>query len=209
LGTLDIEKLQQDVANIILEYGHLSLSELRLSVLLPQLWQLMTSHGLSLQPHLVWLLKAVATGEDIAHRLDADFNLVEYSTPYVWQLLKRSMSPRRQARDLEFAAIDLLNLLKELPYEVRGILHQVRAGRFKIEFEHIGLRPLRQTLIQATNRLAIAVVLASLLIGSSLILLSRLPPLVFGLPVIGLIGYVISGLLGIWLTISILWSRGK
>ncbi|MBW1933361.1 MAG: AarF/ABC1/UbiB kinase family protein, partial [Deltaproteobacteria bacterium] len=57
-------------------------------------------------------------------------------------------------------------------------------------------------------RLAFAIVLASLIIGSSLIVLSGIPPKWHGIPVIGLAGFIIAGVMGLWLLVSII-RRGS
>jgi len=91
---------------------------------------------------------------------------------------------------------------------VREILKQARKGKVKIEFEHRGLEPMMSTLDRVSNRLAFAIVLASLVIGSSLIVLSNIPPKWHDIPVIGLIGFLIAFLMGFWLLWTIL-RHGK
>jgi ubiquinone biosynthesis protein len=100
--------------------------------------------------------------------------------------------------------LDLWELIRDLPYQVKNIFYQLSEGRLKIEFEHIGLEPMRKTLEQASNRLALAVIIAALFVGSSMVITSDIPPIVAGMPVIGLIGYVLAGLMGISLLISVL-----
>jgi len=87
-------------------------------------------------------------------------------------------------------------------------LRQTREGKIKIEFHHRGMEPLLSTFDRVSNRLAFAIVLASLVIGSSLIVLAGIPPKWHGIPVIGLVGFVIAGVMGFWLLISIL-RRGS
>jgi len=70
------------------------------------------------------------------------------------------------------------------------------------------MEPLLSTFDRVSNRLAFAIVLASLVIGSSLIVLAGIPPKWHGIPVIGLAGFVIAGVMGFWLLISIL-RRGS
>jgi ubiquinone biosynthesis protein len=194
---------------LIAEYSNLPLNELHLGTLLADLWQLLKENDLNFDTHLVWLLKAAATGEDIARRLQADFNMVEYAEPYVQRVIRRSLSPIRQFHELQLMIVDLIELMGDLPYEVKRLLAQLTEGRVKIEFEHVGLEPVRTTFNQITNRLAMAVILASLIIGSSLIVLSGLPPLVANMPVVGLAGYMVSGIFALWLVISILRSGSK
>ncbi|MCK5723198.1 MAG: AarF/ABC1/UbiB kinase family protein, partial [Gammaproteobacteria bacterium] len=59
-----------------------------------------------------------------------------------------------------------------------------------------------------SNRLAFAIVLAALIIGSSLIVLSDIPPKWHEIPVIGLAGFMFAGVMGFWLLVSIL-RRGR
>ena len=203
---VDINAMESKAAGIITDYVGLPLNELQLGKLLPRLWHLLKEQNLNFDTHLVWLLKAIATGEDVAHRLQADFNMVEHAGPHVRRILRRRLSPRRQARELQMMGIDLMELLRDLPYGIRRALAQLTEGRLKIEFEHLGLEQLRRTLNKITNRLAVAIILASLIIGSSLIVFSGLPPLVANIPIIGLAGYVISAMFGLLLVISIVRS---
>jgi ubiquinone biosynthesis protein len=203
---VDINVLESKAAGIIADYVSLPLNQLHLGTLLPRLWHLLKEQDLNFDTHLVWLLKAVATGEDIAHRLQADFNMVDYARPYVRRILRYRLSPLRQAREFQMMGIDFLELLKDLPYDTKRALAQLTEGRLKIEFEHLGLEQVRKTLNKITNRLAVAIVLASLIIGSSLIIFSGLPPLVANIPIIGLAGYVVSAIFGLWLVVSIIRS---
>jgi ubiquinone biosynthesis protein len=116
------------------------------------------------------------------------------------------LNPYEQLKELNFTAMDLMGLIRDLPYETKRLLTQITEGRLKIEFEHAGLEPFRKTLNKITNRLAISIILASLLIGSSLIVLAGLPPLIGEMPVIGLAGYIISGIFGLILVVSIIRS---
>ena len=101
---------------------------------------------------------------------------------------------------------DLFHLLKDIPGEVRAILKLARQGKVKIEFEHRGLEPMIAANDRISDRLSFAVVLASLVIGSGLIVLSGIPPKWHEIPVIGLAGFLVAGAMGFWLLISIMRS---
>jgi len=78
----------------------------------------------------------------------------------------------------------------------------------RIEFEHCGLEPMLSTHNRISNRIAFAIVLASLIIGSALIVLSGVPPKWHDIPVVGLAGFLVAGVMGFWLLVSIL-RHGK
>ena len=94
--------------------------------------------------------------------------------------------------------------MRELPEELRTILKQPRSGQMKLEFEHRGLGKLATALDRVSNRVAFAIVLAAQIIGSSLIILSDIPPKWNGIPIIGLAGFLVAGVMGFWLLVSII-----
>ena len=101
---------------------------------------------------------------------------------------------------------ELFHLLKDIPREVRAILKMARQGKVKMEFEHHGLEPMFASHDRISNRLSFAIVLASLVIGSGLIVLSGIPPRWHEIPIIGLAGFLFAGFMGFWLLISIIRS---
>ncbi|MFC1950637.1 ABC1 kinase family protein [Chloroflexota bacterium] len=203
-GSVDEEALERDVAYKIQEYAYLPITELQLSSLLNMLRQLLTTHNLSFPTQLIWLLKSLATGEDIARRLGADFDMIEYARKYGEKLLKHRLNPLYQAQEISSTLLDLWELVRDLPYEVKNIFYQLSEGLLKIEFEHIGLEPMRKSLERASNRLALAVIIAAILVGSSMVVVSDVQPTVAGMPIISLIGYMVAGFMGTLLLISML-----
>ena len=81
-------------------------------------------------------------------------------------------------------------------------------GRVKIEFEHMGLEPIRLTMGRVANRVLLALLIAALLISSSVVVLAKVPPLVSNIPLLGFIGYVLAGILSLMLAASI-WFRSR
>jgi len=91
---------------------------------------------------------------------------------------------------------------------VRRIISQLKTGQTRVNFHHEGLEPATNALERSTNRLSFALVVAALIIGSSLIIHSKVPPLWGDVSVVGIVGYLLAGLMGFWLLISIL-RHGK
>jgi ubiquinone biosynthesis protein len=203
---VDVESLGVDLSDIIGQHVSLPLREVRLGDTLHQLLRLLTTHQLRFNMHLVWLFKAVATVEDTMHRLDTDFDMIERTKPYAMQMLKRRFVSLRQASELYFIVSDMFEFMKDLPYEARDVLRQLKKGRFKIEFEHAGLESIQRALKNSSNRLVLAIIIAALLISSSLIVHSGLPPRVADIPMIGLVGYIIAVVLSLLLIVSVLRS---
>ena len=108
---------------------------------------------------------------------------------------------------LEFGG-DAGDLLRELPLEVRRLVAIVKEGKGRVMIHHRGLEGLMNTLERIINRLAFALVLSSLLIASAIIVHARVPPIWHDVSVIGLLGYLLAGLMGFWLLIAMI-RHGK
>src|SRR6202012_189038 len=99
--------------------------------------------------------------------------------------------PRRMLTSgLEFAQ-EFTEIARELPNEVRRIMSQIKTGNARLNFRHEGLEPATNAFERSTNRLSFALVVGSLIISSSLIIPSKVPPLWGNVSVLGLVGYVL------------------
>jgi ubiquinone biosynthesis protein len=88
--------------------------------------------------------------------------------------------------------------LKELPGELRRIARRLERDDLTIRFQHQGLEGLDDALKAAANRIALGVIIAALIVGSSLIITTRNPPYLFGYSALGMIGYLLSAVLGLY-----------
>jgi ubiquinone biosynthesis protein len=200
---LDAEIFEADVANVIQEYSHATMRDVQLGLLLFRLLRILQRYRARFPTRLIWLFKSIATVEDVSRKIDPDFEILESVTPFARRLLMRDLNPLRKTREAYLTALDSFDLLRDLPYDAGVVLDQLKKGRVKIEFEHIGLEPIRKTLEKVSNHIALTLLLAALLIASSLIILSGIPPQIASIPIIGLAGFGISAILFIWLVISI------
>ena len=208
-GSVREQQFQVDVSRYIQDFGYVPLKGLRLGDMMQDELRILSTHRLHFPTNLVWIIKAIATVENVTSRLNPGMNMVEYIKPYAEGMLRRQFSPLREAREFGSAAIEFLDLLKDLPYDIRNVLRKLREGNIKMEVEQIGLDKVRKTLDQASNRLAVALVTAALLVGSSLIVLSHLPPLVSDISIIGLSGFGIADILALSLLFSALRPSGR
>ena len=198
------EELEPAVSNIITEYGGRIVSELYLAGMLFAMMRVVMKREGRLRSQLIWTTKSIALAEEIGQSLNADFDIMEVGKPYAWKLLTQKLNPLRQTNELYYWFIDALSIVRDLPYDVGIVLRQARKGRFKIEFEHVGLEPIRRTLDRVAHRIPLTILIAALLLSSSVLVLAKVPPFVGAIPLLALIGYIIAGILGFILVIYII-----
>jgi len=180
------------------------LRELQVGAVLNQFVELLVRHKLKIPPDFYLLIKALVTVEGNGCRLAPDFDMVKHIEPFARRLIRKRMSPRALARDLYLSTMDMATLLRGLPSDARKILALMKRAKARLQFEHKGLEPMLKTQDQISNRIAFAIVLASLVIGSALIVLSDIPPKWHDIPIIGIVGFIAAGVMGFWLLVSIL-----
>ncbi len=176
------------------------LSEIDPLQLIREGFQLIYAMNLRLPTRFLMLDKAIATLGSVGVELYPDFNVFEVAKPYARDLVIERFTPQRIARDARKEVRDLARILREAPYQWHDFLEQVRDGQIEVGFVHKGLEEFMPRVEQGMNRLVIALVAAGGLIGSSLIgVLAKSGPHVLGLNVVSVVGFILSGILGLWL----------
>ncbi len=202
--TIPAEDLEPQMSAIINEYGDVNAGELRLAGMLFAMMRAIMTHGGRLRPQLLWVTKSIAIQEEIAYSLHADFNLMELGKPFAEKILNQKFNPFSQPFGLYYWLNDVLDTARDLPYDIGIVLREFRKGRIKIEFEHIGLEPIRLTMERIANRTSLTIIIAALLISSSMIVLSKVPPFIGSIPLLGFIGFIAALLLSVLLIIAVI-----
>ena len=201
-------ELQRDLMEFIDRYAYLPLKKLEIAKMLQSVLEILTKQGMSLKPDLYLMVKALSIAEGLGRSLDPEFEIAAHAEPFLRKIKSTRYAPKRIASDLMDSGTELLRLLKEIPRELREVLKNAREGKLKIEIEYHELDRTLFRLDLISDRIASAIVLASLIVGSSIIILSRTPPRWHDMPVIGLAGFLIAAVMGFWLLTSTL-RRGR
>jgi len=194
--------MEHQVADFIAFEGQAIVGGGRVGEGIEKMINLLRSNQLQLAPRFSLLLKALATVETVGHMLDADMDMVPVIQPHVDKLLLARYSPAHLLADARDIVSGLMRLTRKLPADVEQVLRMLRLGKLKIQLNHEGLSHLSKVTDVASNRIAIGVILGSLIIGSS-----HLITVGGGAYRLGLAGYIVAGLLGMSLVISIIRSK--
>ncbi|HXE94151.1 MAG TPA: AarF/ABC1/UbiB kinase family protein [Gaiellaceae bacterium] len=194
------EEFLAELREMYYRYYGASLAEIDPLQVIREAFQLIYSMNLQLPTRFLLLDKAIATLGSVGVDLYPDFNVFEVARPYARSLMLERFTPRRMVGQARKESLKLGAMALELPYQIHDILEEFRDGQIEIGFVHKGLDDLLNRLDVVFNRLVIAMVVAGGLIGSSLIgIFAKAGPHVLGINLISVIGFALSGLLGIWL----------
>ncbi|MCI0495872.1 AarF/ABC1/UbiB kinase family protein [candidate division KSB1 bacterium] len=202
----DTRSLRLDLNDFIDTYMGIPLYQLEIEKLFGDLVDVLRRHRISLMTDVVLMAKALATIEALGRSLDPEFNIMTLIEPYATKLMLQPVLPMKQLKELKQLAKDTEELIKILPSDLKFILRKMKKGKMNMIFEHRGLERLILEIDKSSNRLSFSLIIAALIIGSSLIIFLNKGPFILGLSIFGLIGFLIAAILGLWLVIAILRS---
>ena len=188
-----------------------SLQDIKLGEVLNKLLAMLRENHLRMKGNFYLGIKALTQVEAIGRQLDPKLNFILLGKPYAMELISGQYEPRRILKIITRVLTESVDFLDELPHDLRLFYTKLKRGQLSVPLEHRiapeGIEPLRQTLDSVFNRLVNALLASSLLIASSILIHSRIPPHLFGIPVFGLVGFLLGFYLCLRLSISI-WRHG-
>jgi ubiquinone biosynthesis protein len=199
-----MRRLEKDVADFTARHLYRPLKDIRMGRLLHQVLELASRHRLRIPPDVFLMLKAITAVEGVAMQLDPDFDVFGQAAPFVRSVKMERYRPGRVAEEVLHTGGDLLRFVQEFPKELLDILQQLKQQKLSVNLHFEGLDAMLETHDQISNRISFAIIIAGLVIGSSIIVISEIPPLLFGISLLGIIIFVTAALLGLWLLWNIL-----
>jgi ubiquinone biosynthesis protein len=202
----NIRHLKRDLNEFIDDYYEIPLQEFKVGKLLTEFVEILTLYRIKFPSDLMLLAKALVTVEGIGRQLDPDFDMISHLRPFMENLLRERVTPGNLSKEMLRTTKAYGSLLKNLPRDLKEFINRVNRNKFKIDLEHRGLEKLITDLDKSSNRISFSLLIAALIVGSSIIMQTNKGPLLFGFPALGFLGYSIAGILGLWLAIAILRS---
>ncbi|MBW2486101.1 MAG: AarF/ABC1/UbiB kinase family protein [Deltaproteobacteria bacterium] len=200
----DIRALEREVADFMGRHFYKPLKDMEIGKLLQDLLHLTMRFRLRLPPDIFLMIKALSSVEGVGRALDPDFDLIAHARPFIERVKLERFGPKRISADVYDMMSRLLQFLHQFPKDLMDLTGMIRQQRLSLQLEHKGLDSMLATQDQTSNRMSFAIIIAALIIGSALIVISEIPPLVYGISLIGIIGYLVAAIMGIWLLVAII-----
>lgn len=205
---LDTDAFTKDMGDVIRTYFYGSLKDIKIRNLLNDIIALMSRHKVYFKENNYLLAKALITIEGVGKALDPDFNASKAIKPFVLRFYKENFSFTAFLSKASEMPKEFGDFLVQFPQDVKSIVEKMKSGKLKIEFQHMGLEEIEESIEKSANRLSVSIIIAAILIGSALLLHAKIPPMLFGIPVLGLAGFVTAVGMGIVLIRSI-YKKGR
>ncbi|MDZ4075849.1 MAG: AarF/UbiB family protein [Hylemonella sp.] len=201
--TVPVERLESDIEAFLDQYHGTPLAELSLGRMLVDVTAILRENHLALPADLALLIKAFITLEGLGRGLDPNFNMAGEALPLLQQVVRARYRPRAMAGRVWGSWLRLMEVAEQLPQDLSRLLRKARQGRMGLDIESRSLRHVGKQLDRAANRISLALIIAALIIGSSIVMTVGGGPTLLGLPAFGLLGFLGAGIGALWLGRSI------
>jgi ubiquinone biosynthesis protein len=206
-GVIEPRTLERDLLYILNNYHAVPIRDVNISQLLMAIMTLLHNYHLQLPPDLVIMVKALVTAEGTARQLYPELDVVSEAKINVSRLAEQRFKPENLWKSNQTTASNVWTAQRDIPRQLLHIFSKLERGELGLHFHLDKLERLVNTLEDSSNRLTTGIIIAALIMGSSMIITTGVGPLIFGFPAIGVIGYLISAVLGLWLVVIILRAK--
>ncbi|NMM07948.1 AarF/UbiB family protein [Polaromonas sp.] len=205
---LNLAQLENEIEAFVDQYHGTPLAQLHLGQMLADISVILREHHLGLPPDLALLIKAFISLEGMGRGLDPDFHMTTEALPLLRQVVRAGYRPQVLAARAWQTLRRTLAVAEQLPHDVSRLLRNARRGRLQVSIELAHLKRVGDQIDRAANRLAMALVIAALIIGASIVMTVKGGPTLFGLPAFGFLGFGGAVLGGLWLVRAI-WRSSR
>ena len=185
----DINILKTDLNDLFAKYYGVELS--RFNGIIEDLLFLMQKYDVKLPNEFVLMARGLSMVENLGLRLDPNIDVVSILKPFARKLMVQRYNPFKMANNAKNSFFTFEHVLRSLPSLISKTIYKIEEGEVtvNIEVKHIS---------EIANQLSLAIIIAALLVGSSLVMLVDVGPRFYGMPVLGFVGFTISLALGVF-----------
>jgi ubiquinone biosynthesis protein len=189
-GAVQLPQLEDEIEAFVDTYHGTPLAQLSLAQMLSEVTTILREHRLALPADLALLIKAFISLEAMGRGLDPGFHMATEALPLLRQVLRARYRPKALAQRGWTALRRTLQVAGQLPHDLSRLLRRARQGRVQVAIEIAHLRRTGDLIDRAASRVSLALVIAALIVGSSIVMTVGGGPLLLGLPAFGLLGFV-------------------
>jgi len=201
----DSQRLKADTFEFLDRYYRVPLNQLDVPSIINEMFELVRKHKIRFPADFTLLLKSLATVEGVGRLLDPEFNMIEIALPYGRKIIKKRRGIERQAKFLSALIEDYRQMIRNFPSEFVDILKKIKRGEARVKLEHKNLEKLISSLERTAKFISMALIIAALMISSSLLV--QIKSKIF-YHFLGIGGFIIASISTIFLLFLVL-KRSK
>jgi ubiquinone biosynthesis protein len=194
---VNVDLFAKELQALISPYHGLSMKHVNIGKILMSSSSVAASHGLSVPAELMLFFKSIVSIEGLGQKVAADFDFLNYALSMVGELAGHQFKPAKFADEAQILLRESRGFLNSLPRQLNLILRRMNSPDYKTRLHIDGIDELKRSIEISFNLLFLGIIIASLILASSMVYPHPTEWVVGGMPGISLLGYITAGALGI------------
>ena len=204
----DYPALLADLDVIVKEFGTVDLAELDIAAMLTALTQMAQRHGIEVPSTVTTVGRALVTLEGLLDEFIPDVNMIQIISDHIAASTSKKDFVKDETKSLALESHQALHSLLAAANEMKVASRMLTRGQLRVNMEMVGSQEPIHLLANMVNRLTMALIVVGLFIGSSIVYYAGIKPVIFGIPIVGFLGYVIAFILSVWIVFDI-YFKGR
>ncbi len=207
---LDHSTFLSDLDFIVADFAGLDLSDLDIGEFLTSLISLARKNDVELPSVVTMFARGMVTLEGLLSEYMPDVNMIEIISAHIANEKSSYQRLREATEELGSASMRAVRGQLEMAEQLGLASRMLTRGQLKVNTQVLGSEQVLRHVGGIVDRLSMSIVIAGLFIGSSVVYYAKIEPVIFGIPVIGFLGYASALVLALGLGREI-WrnSHGK
>jgi ubiquinone biosynthesis protein len=193
----NFRELETDLNEFVENHAFRAVSQNEMSTILLDLKDIIVKHGIKAPSHFFLLARAMVTAEGLIRALDPMLDLEKMARPYMVRTVARHYNPIEFAKKIFGSLYELGMYMEDFPRDLKTAIRKINTGEIKVDLRHKGIDPLLHTIHRTGRQLVSALMLASLIISSTLLIIYKIHPWWGTNSAFGIIGYIMAVFIGI------------
>lgn len=202
---VDYVAFSNQLEDFMQHYLSSSLDDIDVTQVVNDMIKICHNNGIMLPRNITMLLRSLVTIEGTMKDLDPEVNILTIVKERDSTITGEQIE--KQFHDLVVRLARSANQAADIPMETADLLRMMRKGQFRMNLKLTDAETLMPDVNKMVDRIVVCVLIAALLMGSSIICTTKLKPNFLDIPLLGFLGFFLSFCLSVWLFIKMLFRR--
>jgi ubiquinone biosynthesis protein len=183
----DFRALEFDINEFVEKHYVRSIHKNEMSTILLELKDIIIAHGIKVPTHFFLFARSLVTIEGVVAKLDPELDQFAIVKPFLIRAVAKNFNPIRFGEKALNSMYELSNYIEEFPRDLKNAIRKINRGEVRVDLTHKGVDPIVHTIHRITKQIVTAFIMAALIIGGSLFIISGIRPLWGDISVIGIV----------------------
>ncbi|WP_125963941.1 ABC1 kinase family protein [Bifidobacterium dolichotidis] len=203
-SSVDYPELLSDLDSIVEEFGTVDLADLNLAQFLGSLTSMAHRHGIEVPSSITTVGRALITLEGLLDEFIPNVNMIQIISKHIASQKSTKEMAKEELRNVLVESHEALHAGLKAIQESETALRMLTRGDLRMNLELVGSKEPMSAINDMVNRVTLALIVVGLFVGSSIVYFAGMKPIIFGIPLVGFMGYLIAFILSVWIVIDIM-----